>query len=480
MNVINIGSRRELFVDKLMVDTMDGAFLKLHEPVPMGPAIQVDQPWDGGANFGNSVLEADGKYYMYYRAMHCNTGTDPELHNCIAISDDGITWTKPVIQEEDGTNFVEVNSFLDTRPGVPKSERFKGFISEAVNGEKHTPNYAPSGAMREVFYASEDGIHFHKMDPQPELVSYLPNSFDGGCSMFWSEVEQQYVFYYRYSIQLRTDPNTPENPWHRSIAKMTSKDFYTWSKPERMVFSEPSEQIYVNNTAPYFRAPHIYLGGAARFVEFSRVLSEEQAKSLKLETNDFDRIWRRYTQDNSDGILLTTRAGTNVYDRTFMETFIRPGPYYGDWVGRTNYPLLGIIPYNEETMFMYVSRRYLQNDWYIERLALRTDGFASLSAPWKGGVATTKPFIYEGSELEINYRTGASGYVKVELLDADGNVIPGFHAEMCDRIIGNEIKRIVTWRSDLYPEYNLKHFAGTPVRLRFYMKDADLFSFKFN
>jgi hypothetical protein len=215
-------------------------------------------------------------------------------------------------------------------------------------------------------------------------------------------------------------------------------------------------------------------------MEFANVLTEEQAKALPFETDDMEKIWRRYTQDSSDGVLLTTRAGTTVYDRTFMETFIRPGPHPGDWVTRTNYPLRGIIPYDETTMFMYVSRRYLQHEWHIERLALRTDGFASLSAPWKGGIATTKPFTYEGGELEINYRTGASGCVRVELLDEDGAVIPGFQADMCERIIGNEIKRTVRWRSDIYKDYDLKNFAGTPVRLRFYLKDADVFSFKFN
>lgn len=494
MNALNIGSRRELFVDNYLIDTLDGASLKLHEPIPAGKAIGIDKEWDGGANFGDCIIELDGKYIMYYRSMKCGGGKDPAWNKCIAVSDDGITWTKPVLQPE-GTNYIicvgphpeypkveHFNScFVDTRPGVPKSERVKAYCSVAMSGEKHTPNYAPDGALKLVFYASENGYEFHMMDPQPTFISDLPNSFDGGCSMFWSEAEQQYVFYYRYSVKLRVDREDTPHPWWRNVARATSKDFMTWEKPERMLYSDTQEQFYVNNTAPYFRAPHHFVGAAARFEEFTYPHTLERAKQIPFEGEEIaDNTYKLYTMACSDGVLLTTRAGTNVYDRTFMETFVRPGTDFGDWVARANYPLTGIIPYDDKTMFMYVGRRYLQTEWYIERLVLRTDGFASLYAPWKGGVATTKPIVFTGEELEINYRTGAAGYIRVELLDENGNILPGFQANMCERILGNEIKRIVKWRSDVYPDYALKNLAGKPIRLRFYMKDADIFSLKFN
>ena len=215
-------------------------------------------------------------------------------------------------------------------------------------------------------------------------------------------------------------------------------------------------------------------------MERSYALNQEQIETIPFENGDNPEHRDHFSRDCSDGVLLTTRAGTVGYDRTFMESFIRPGIGYGNWVSRTNYPLSGIVPYDEATMFLYVSRGYWQNTWHIERLALRTDGFASLNAPWSGGTATTKLFVFEGSELEINYRTGAAGYVRIELLDEDGYVVPGFQADMCERMTGNEIKRIVRWRSDVHPDYALANYAGTPVRLRFHLKDADIFSFKFN
>ena len=44
---IDIGSRLELFVDYFLIDSLDGANLKLHHPIPAGVAIKFDNPWEG-------------------------------------------------------------------------------------------------------------------------------------------------------------------------------------------------------------------------------------------------------------------------------------------------------------------------------------------------------------------------------------------------------------------------------------------------
>ena len=54
-------------------------------------------------------------------------------------------------------------------------------------------------------------------------------------------------------------------------------------------------------------------------------------------------------------------------------------------------------------MSLYVNRDYGQRNAYLERMTLRLDGFSSLNAPYAGGEMTTKPFTFEGDELEINY-----------------------------------------------------------------------------
>ena len=60
--------------------------------------------------------------------------------------------------------------------------------------------------------------------------------------------------------------------------------------------------------------------------------------------------------DCADAVLLSTRASSTHYDRTFMETFVRPGPGAANWVSRTNYPLTGIHPANGAQLMFFVSQ----------------------------------------------------------------------------------------------------------------------------
>ncbi|MEI6634959.1 MAG: exo-alpha-sialidase, partial [Planctomycetota bacterium] len=477
---VAIGSRRELFVDHSLIESLNGATLKLHEPVSGGTVIRNDKPWEGPGNCGMSVIELDGRLLMYYRGWPANDAKDENGVGCVAESrDGGATWTKPALDlvkraDWPGNNIIATVDgeprfsfpcapFVDTRPGVPPSERVKIIESMPMSGEKHTAMKDPAGPKRLVFWASPDGFSFRKLDPQPEFVSDLRNSFDGGNTMFWSEAEGQYVLYYRWY----------DGEWdrggRRSMARTTSKDFMTWTKPVPMTYGDsPREQFYINNTQPYFRAPHLYLAPAARFMEGRQVLDEARAEAVGLE-----RIGTHvFFKDCSDGVLLTSHAGSTVYDRTFMETFIRPGLGDSNWVSRTNYPLTGILPAGPGRIQMFVTRNSVQPTWHIERLLLRTDGFASVSAPWAGGEMLTKPLTFTGKALEINYRTGAAGSVRVEIQDLDGTPLAGFTAADCPEIIGDEIERMVEWKAAAgKPQADLGKLAGKPVRLRFILAD---------
>jgi hypothetical protein len=88
----------------------------------------------------------------------------------------------------------------------------------------------------------------------------------------------------------------------------------------------------------------------------------------------------------------------------------------------------------------------------------------------------TKKLTFKGDKLVINFATSAAGYIKVEIQDAAGKAIEGFEIENSAEIIGNEIEKVVSWKNNP----NLKQLNGKPVRLRFVLKDADLYSIKFD
>jgi hypothetical protein len=83
--------------------------------------------------------------------------------------------------------------------------------------------------------------------------------------------------------------------------------------------------------------------------------------------------------------------------------------------------------------------------------------------------------VFSGRELSLNFSTSAAGGVKVGFEDAEGKPIAGFSIEDCVMQIGNELDRKVSWKSGS----DVSAVAGRPVRLRFSMKDADIYSFQF-
>ena len=126
-------------------------------------------------------------------------------------------------------------------------------------------------------------------------------------------------------------------------------------------------------------------------------------------------------------------------------------------------------------MSLYVNQDYGQPTAHLHRYSLRLDGFASVRAPAAGGSLVTKPVVFEGQRLSINFSTSAAGGVRVEIQDVDGKPIPGFTLDESRELIGNEIDRTVNWKNGS----DVASLAGQPIRLRFQMNDADLFAFQF-
>jgi len=57
----------------------------------------------------------------------------------------------------------------------------------------------------------------------------------------------------------------------------------------------------------------------------------------------------------------------------------------------------------------------------------------------------------------------------------DTKPLPGFSPDDAGELIGNEIERAYSWKAS----DDVGALAGKPVRLRFVLRDADLFSFRF-
>ena len=92
-----------------------------------------------------------------------------------------------------------------------------------------------------------------------------------------------------------------------------------------------------------------------------------------------------------------------------------------------------------------------------------------------GGELVTKPVRFKGKKLAMNFSSSAAGGLRVEIQAADGKPVPGFALDDCPPIFGDSIERTVTWKYG----GDVSSLAGKPVRVRFVLNDADLYSLKF-
>jgi hypothetical protein len=158
-----------------------------------------------------------------------------------------------------------------------------------------------------------------------------------------------------------------------------------------------------------------------------------------------------------------------------MEGYLVPGIGPENWVSRTNYPARNVVQTGPFEMSFYVNQNYGQPTSHLRRYSLRLDGFSCVRAGYDGGQLVTKPLRFAGKELVLNFATSAGGGIRAEIQDAGGRPLPGFGQQDAVELIGNELARVVRWRSGS----DLTSLSGQPVRLRFTLKDASLYALQF-
>ena len=498
MNFLSVlGDSLELMLDRSIIDRLEGqASLQLGVPVGREKVLVSEDPWDGRAFYISSMYQHGGMYHMLCRGIDSERGREgPETqYLCLAISRDGINWEKPALGLVDfkgskANNIVAFGgkalpfcfTFYDPRPGTPASERVKAI--DMRDGDRRA-GQAGKGLKAQLL-GSPDGRVWHELAIQANLESEWANAFDGG-SVGWSEAEQAFVGYFRWwDTEAPAHPRTlPDwmiiRPGVRTSFRSVSSDLVTWSKPEPMTYSDtPREHFYETCAVPYFRSPGLYVVLANRFNPGRRALTLDEERALEIARFPGNKTTPTYTfaSDANDLVLCLTKPGSTVFERPFMEAFMRPGPELGNWGSRNNYPSLsgGIIPTGPAEISFFVSRHHLQKDNYIQRISLRTDGFVSVNAPYAGGTMVTVPFTYTGDHLELNYSTSGAGEIRVELQDEAGQPLPGYTLADCDVLIGDRIAGVVSWHG----QQSVARYVTKPVRLHFQMVDADLYAFQF-
>lgn len=442
----NIGSGLECFVDDWLIEHMQNVCLQMHHPVAREVALAFNHPWEGHISYDQVVMQDGDTYKLWYRG-----GGDADQRTAYAESSDSIHWHRPTLGlfEYNGskdnniviesTTALAVCVFRDSNPAAIDEERYKAIGIGPPMGERQT--------LRGL--TSPDGIHWRILGQDPLVLAPDDDRpwFDTHNVAFWDTEHKQYVIYARGWLPAGV----------RAIRRTTSPDFRNWSDFEWIDTGDaPVEHLYKNACTQYFRAPHIYLMFPKRF------LPERQ----------FDPDWPH--PGLSDTVFMTSRDGLH-WDRHFMEAFLRPGPDPENWNERNMYAGVGIVPTGPAEMSLYYLEHFRHPSARLRRATLRTDGFVSVNAPYTGGEFVTRPLMFTGDELVINYATSAAGSVRVELQDANCQPLDGYRLVDSIEIYGDEIERNVGW----HEHCDVRSLTGRAIRIRFVMRDADIYALRF-
>ncbi|MFW5870762.1 MAG: hypothetical protein ACOCVL_03745, partial [Candidatus Sumerlaeota bacterium] len=88
------------------------------------------------------------------------------------------------------------------------------------------------------------------------------------------------------------------------------------------------------------------------------------------------------------------------------------------------------------------------------------------------GHILTRPFWQPAPTIFVNARCRTGGYIKAEILDVEGRVIPGFEMEKCHPIEGDTLAGELCW----IDSPGFEALSGKEIRIRMEVKEASLFS----
>lgn len=426
------------------------------------PAVQRDRPWEGRSLwlYGTVLGDERDGFRMYYTGKTFNENKPSSASHparvYLALSDDGIDWHKPELGllEWDGSRAN--NLVIDPgqhQDGVsimhdPQDEAWPYKLLAYENGD--APEAGGDGPGLYA-YRSADGLTWDKVPGRRiytgDRTNVMAERVDGQC-----------VAYSRHREMM-------DSIGARSIWRIQSDDFLTWSDPQ-LVFApdlqDPPDVEYYG--MPVFRRHGWYFG----LLEYWHGDSEVMAVHL-----------------------VFSRDGVRWHHPAPREPFI--APTY-DWNRRWNTCASnGPIILNEQLLFHFNGRWIGHNhstvhqDGVVGMATVELDRFCAIEGE-VGGRLDTPTFTWPGGTLAVNadtrhsyegHRGHTTGRLSVEVLDADGQALPDWSGEQRAVFQGNtHCRGTVSSGEVIWPnDRRLDALAGQAIQLRFGLEHARLFTF---
>ena len=273
--VIDVGSKKQLFIDDLFVASWNGVRLTVNPPHKTRERNLVpdpDRPWEAlRVAYPCTVMEDRGKYRMWYDAMYDRQPEDqlPYRLVCYAESDDGIDWRKPIVGAYAFRGSKRNNISIPTAPGsvfidpnAPPEERYKYFGRNRV--AMLEDRVAGAGSW---IYASADGLSFKPLYGRP-ATRQISDTHDVA---FWDPAIGRYVAYTKYighfdSQGALVRPELPTGVRKgRKIWRMTTERLDRWPEAKVVLAMDAGTPGTPTSTTPPQSATRTPIGPISSF-----------------------------------------------------------------------------------------------------------------------------------------------------------------------------------------------------------------------
>ena len=466
---------KQLFIDDHVIGELFQVRKVLNQPTkyPANPLLTTDQPWEQGQSitYANVMHDPDeGLVKMWYGSWLVDAKPS-QMTIGYATSPDGITWTKPLINEKNRTNVVLTPDVIGFQaPGIFKDpiktdpqRRFKMLFLAAPDGTSKT--WSTNAAY------SPDGIHW-TADPGNPLIPFS----DVQPCPFWDANRNRYVAILRWG-----PPNS------RLITRIESEDFVHWS-PKVRIFTRtkmdaPYSTVHYGMRVMPYEGVYIGVLTAYHGETIQPIPPEKEAWMNKVNAQlAFSRNGLTWSRVGGHGAIPAARLNDERDWKAAADqaVFIPYGEHKTDWDWGGFYTSQPPLVVDDEIRFYYggAARRHWSSYHGdtderngIGLATLRLDGFVSVDAASEGTL-TTKTLVFIGDEIEVN-ADAAGGSIWVEALDPDGNFIEGFAMQDCPPITTDSVRHVLEWNGNT----NCQLIQARPIKLRFHLNKAKLYSF---
>jgi len=495
MDVIEIGHRKQLFIDDRWFASTCGMRIRMNPPVKCERVLVPEMPWESKRLMGGTVMQDEGCYRLWYGAM---APKPPEANHqsksrfvCYAESDDGLHWRRVNVnlfswQGHDENNIVIPGGHGDVMkdPEGPDEHRYKGLFRlwETEMWPESRGTVAPhwegdtfiSDDELEIC-TSPDGIHWHRAGTVSDYFHDTSNQ------VTWDSRIGAYVAYVRTHCRGRTVgriqvDDALDTPWVPlgNDRETTRKRFTTAVSCDEA--DPPDTDLYCPCVHQYPWADDAYFA----FVNPYRHYPVADTSDTTLQGKD-ER--GRFRNDGTLDIQLAVSRDGVFFSRPDRRPYVPLG-MAGTWDGGQLYMSLGMLRMGDEIWMYYTGTSHTHGAYDPEegrregglgRLTQRLDGFMSADADYAGADFTTPLLTFSGPHLHLNVDCSALGQVWMEIRDERNQPVPGYTLEECIDVDRNHTAAPVRWRE----REHCGELVGRPVRLHVKARACKLYAFQF-